>query len=773
MFTNEDLSIIDQKFEELKKASLKRCANQTEYETVIRAFEFANEAHKGVRRRSGEPYILHPISVAMIVINEIGLGYKSIAAALLHDVVEDTEYTVDDIQRLFGSKIASFVDGLTKIKHTIDATHSEVMKDKDYMTTVQAENFKRMLLTINDDVRVILIKLADRLHNVRTIEYMPEHKRAKILSETMYIFVPLAHRLGLYNLKSELEDIWLKYSQPDDYRIIGEKLAEEVERKGCAIDQFMEPIARSLSAAGYRFTISKRKKTIYSIWNKMRVKGVTFDQIYDLYAVRIVFEEVPGESDKYTCWQIYARISEIYKSNTSRIRDWVNDPKPNGYESLHCTVMSSTGNWVEIQIRSERMNAVAEKGVAAHWAYKHGNSSEHDMDKWFEVVRDVLQNPDVNALEFLDKFHSGILLPEMYVFTPKGESKNIPKDSTALDFAYYIHSEIGNKAIAAKVNMKLVPLSHKLKNGDQVEIVTAENHKPQKEWLEFVKTPKARNIIYDALKSETKATIKKGLKELEDKLSELGIQLQSRVLNKLMNEFNARNKEELYIKIGAGLIDLKNLEKILKKNSSNKFVKYWKLSFSKIIGSDNGEKESDSEDSEQEEKSEQADMTGIDKKKDYVLRENPVDRTLTYKTADCCNPIPGDNVIGFLDNGEVTIHKYNCPVATSLAAIQGDKIVKAKWSKHTILSFLARIKIRGIDRMGLLNDLTKTITLDYNVNIRKIFVETHDGVFEGHVDLYVHSTEDLNKLIDNISSIKSIVNVVRSEISEQTANQTI
>lgn len=762
MFTQEDTELINKKFEELKIASLKRCANQSEYETVIKAFEFANEAHKGVRRRSGEPYILHPIAVAMIVVNEIGLGYKSIAAALLHDVVEDTEYTVEDIQRLFGDKIASFVDGLTKIKHTIDATHGDG-SNKNYETTIQAENFKRMLLTLNDDVRVILIKLADRLHNVRTIQYMPVHKRAKILSETMYIFVPLAHRLGLYNIKSEMEDIWLKYSEPEDYRLIEEKMNDVISERGCAIDQFMEPIAKTLTEAGYKFTISKRTKSIYSVWNKMRTKGVTFDQIYDIYAVRIVFEPMEGESERYTCWQIYARITDIYKSNTSRIRDWVNTPKPNGYEALHCTVMSSIGNWVEIQIRSTRMNEIAEKGVAAHWMYKaldpNATSDEKDMDKWFEVVRGAIESPDVNALEFLDKFHSDILLPEMYVFTPKGESKNIPKGSTALDFAYNIHTEIGNKAIAAKVNMKLVPLSYVLHNGDQVNIITAESQKPQKEWLDFVKTQKAKNIIYDALKADAKATIKDGLKILENRLSELGVQMQARVLNKLMAYYHASNKEELYTKISTKIVDLKDLEKILKKNSDNKFVKYWKLSFSKIMGGSQ-----DGKDSRQ-------DTVSINKKEDFLLKENPEDNSLTYRVAECCHPIPGDSVIGFLENNEVVVHKSNCATATTLAAMHGDKIVKAKWSKHTILSFLARIKIRGIDRIGLLNDLTQKITLDYNVNIRKISVETHDGVFEGFIDLYVHSTNDLNNLISKIGEIPSIVNAKRDELPGPDKNE--
>lgn len=766
MFTQEDIDLINREFEGLRLASLKRCANQKEYETVLKAFEFANEAHKGVRRRSGEPYILHPIAVAKIVVTEIGLGYKSIVAALLHDVVEDTDYTVEDIQRLFGDKIASLVDGLTKIKHTIDTTHNENSEGNQYETTIQAENFKRILLTLNDDVRVILIKLADRLHNVRTIQYMPEHKRAKILSETMYIFVPLAHRLGLYSLKSELENIWLKYCEPDDYKIIDEKLKHVIEERGCAIDQFIEPISKSLTDAGYTFTINKRTKTHYSIWHKMKTKGVTFEQIYDIYAVRIIFEPKEGETERFQCWHIYSLITEKYLSKTNRLRDWISTPKPNGYEALHCTVMGPSGSWVEVQIRSVRMNDIAEKGVAAHWAYKKGgkDNNENDMDKWFEVVREVLANPDVNALEFLDKFHAGLLIPEMYVFTPKGESRSIPKGATALDFAYSIHSEIGNKAIAAKVNLKLVPLSHVLKNGDQVEIITAESQRPQREWLQFVTTSKAKNLIYEYLKADARNSIRTGMKILEDKLAEMGIQLQARVINKLMTAYKTANKDELYGKIGTNIIDLKDLEKVLKKNSENKFVKYWNLSFSKITGNSQNDEKSGSGEKEGK-KDSQSKIP--DKKKDYLLEENPVDKTLSYRVADCCNPIPGDPVIGFIEDGGVVVHKMNCPTATTLASMQGDKIVKAKWSKHTILSFLARINIRGIDRIGLLNDLTKCITLDYSVNIRKIFVETHDGIFEGYIDLYVHSTDDLNNLISNIKKIKSIVNVVRAEINNE------
>lgn len=753
MFTDKDNQLIEREFEELRIASLRRCANQKEYETVLKAFEFANAAHKGVRRRSGEPYILHPISVAKIVVKEIGLGYKSIVTALLHDIVEDTEYTNEDIERLFGAKIASLVDGLTKIKSAFDSSSSS-----------QAENFKRIILTLNDDVRVILIKLADRLHNMRTIEYMPDNKRAKILSETMYIFIPLAHRLGLYSIKSELENIWLMHTLPADYDQIQANIAQTVAERGCAIDNFIEPISESLKMAGYKFTISKRTKTPYSIWRKMNTKSIPFDQVYDLYAVRIVFEPLENSPERVQCWHIYSLITEIYLSKTDRIRDWVSTPKINGYEALHCTVMGPQGNWIEVQIRSVRMDDLAERGVAAHWSYKGAHASENDMDRWLNMVREVLENPDVNALEFLDKFHTGLLSSEIYVFTPKGESRALPKGSTALDFAYAIHTQIGNQAIAAKANFKLVPLSYVLRNGDQIEIITAESQKPQREWLDFVKTPKARTIILDALKSETKGHTKQGQTILDEKLKSMSIVPQARIYKKISDGYGMNNREELFSKIEAGIIDLSDLSKILKKNSSNKFVRYWSLQFSKITG---GGDSNQALPQDEEEENSKGQVVSIDKKKDYLLTENPLDKTLSYRVANCCRPIPGDGVIGFIeDNGEVVVHKNSCPEAIILASRDGEKIVKAKWSKHTILSFLARISLRGIDRMGILNEVTQYITLVLSVNIRKIFIESHDGIFEGYIDLYVHSTEDLEKLIKQIAQVKGMVHVTRTEIKE-------
>lgn len=768
MFTDKDNAIIDKEFEILRMASLKRCANQGEYEVVLKAFDFARAAHNGVRRRSGEPYIIHPIAVAQIVVQEIGLGYKSIVAALIHDVVEDTEYTLEDIERLFGAKIASLVDGLTKIKSAFDSK-----------TSSQAENFKRILLTLNDDVRVILIKLADRLHNMRTLEFMPDHKKSKILSETMYIFIPLAHRLGLYSIKSELENIWLYHTIPAQYDYIQSRISQTVAERGCAMDGFIEPISESLKQAGYKFSITKRTKTPYSIWRKMETKSIPFEQIYDLYAVRIIFEPNDKQPERIQCWHIYSLITELYISKTDRIRDWVSTPKINGYEALHCTVMGPQGNWVEIQIRSVRMNDLAERGVAAHWSYKsaHGSPSENEMDKWLNMVREVLENPDSNALEFLDRFHSDLLSSEIYVFTPKGESKSLTKGSTALDFAYSIHSEIGNKAIAAKANFKLVPISYELRNGDQIEIITAESQRPQREWLDFAKTPKAKSFIMDALKSEIKDHLKAGQTILDEKLTDMGIRPQSRVYRKLTAAYGLNNREELFSKIGAGILDISDLSSMIKKSTSKKRIRFWNIQFSGFGNSN------ESDDFESEDDNDNLDNNDviepdiqdinnlhkreIDKKKDYLLKENPLEKTLSYEVARCCKPIPGDKVIGFVDdNGEVIVHKNSCAEAIQLASRYGNKIVKAKWTKHTVSSFLARISMRGIDRIGILNELTQFITLVLSVNIRKIFIETHDGIFEGFIDLYVHNKEDLEKIIKQMSQVKGVENVIRTEIKE-------
>lgn len=743
-FSEEDNKLIEQEFEGLRDSSKKRCANEQEFQEVLKAFNLANEAHKGVRRRSGEPYILHPIAVAKIVVQEIGLGYKSICAALLHDVVEDTDYTTDDIRRLFGDKITSLVDGLTKMKTALQ-NDSELDQK-----SLQAENFKRILLTLNDDIRVILIKLADRLHNVRTIEFMPEAKRDKILSETMYIFIPFAHRLGLYSIKSEMENIWLKYKEPEAYENIKERLNYIMQVRDNSIDEFIEPISKRLKKAGYSFQILKRMKTPYSIWKKMTARQIPFEEIYDIYAVRIIFDPKGDLSEHDQCYNIYRMITDIYpnRERVDRYRNFLSHPKSNGYEALHCTIMSPSGHWIEVQIRSDRMNKIAERGVAAHWAYKNQQTlGQHDqkIDEWLDKIKKVVENPDANALELLDTIHEELVTSEIYVFTPKGESKQLQKGYTALDFAYIIHSQIGNKAIAAKVNQKLVPLSTVLHTGDQVEIITSDSSRPKREWLTFLKSSRARSEVMDTLRENTKGNIKEGMNILASELSKHGLTPSSRVIKKLIEAYKViGGKEELYAKIGIGIIDLSDLGTILTKNNEKKLIKIWGLDITDIIK-----------------------PSKIEKGKDYILEENISEGTISYNIADCCNPIPGDNIVGFVDDdGKVTIHKKSCALAQNLASKRGEKIVQVKWSKHTILSFLARISLRGIDRIGIINDITREISLVLNVNIRKLFIQSHDGIFDGYIDLYVHNTKDLEDIIKKLKKIKGVDLANRVDINE-------
>lgn len=673
--------MISREFAELRELAVRRCANQQEIDTVQKAFDFANEAHKGVRRRSGEPYIIHPIEVAKIVVNEIGLGCKSIVAALLHDVVEDTDYTVEDIRNLFGDKIATLVDGLTKIKTVLDN------EDKSKVKSIQAENFKRILLTLNDDVRVVLIKLADRLHNCRTIEYMPEHKRDKILGETMFIFIPLAHRLGLYGIKSEMEDIWLRYKEPQAFNEIKAKINRNANDKEKQIDDFVKEIRQILDKMDIDYEIRKRVKSPYSIWHKMRTKNVTFEQVFDLYAVRIIFkprtENVKAERSQ--CYAIFSAITNEYDYREDRFRDWIKQPKNNGYEALHCTVMSKSGIWVEVQIRSRRMNDIAEKGIAAHWAYKREgivSESESEMDKWIAKVQEILMNPDVNALELLDIIHNDLTASEIFVFTPKGEQKSILKGATALDFAYMIHTHIGNKAIAAKVNLRLEPLSYVLRSGDQIEIITAQNENPKREWLDFLKTRKAINIV----------------KEYFDRLD-----------RKNAAEAQANQKA----------------------SSGSK----WSLPFFKPKA-----------------------------KSEYIIndRRNTDNR---FVIATCCHPIPGDPVIGFLSpDGVVTVHKKSCQVANTLAATSGDSIVVPKWEADEMNAFPARISVTGIDRVGLLNEITKYVSVIMKVNLRRLVFESQDSIFSGEMDLMVHEKADLERLLKMLQKIDGIQKVIRKNL---------
>lgn len=736
-FNKQDYEIIAREYADLKEAARKRCSNRSELETVQKAFDFANEAHKGVRRRSGEPYILHPIAVAKIVVSNIGLGYKSIVAALLHDVVEDTNYSVDDIRNLFGDKIASLVDGLTKIKTVLDN------EDKAKQKSIQAENFKRILLTLNDDVRVVLIKLADRLHNCRTIEFMPEYKRDKILSETMFIFIPLAHRLGLYEVKSEMEDIWLRYKEPEAFNDITSKINKNITDKEKEIDDFIAPINNALKAAGFDFEVKKRVKTPYSIWHKMVNKGITFEQIYDLYAVRIIFDSHTDskESERDQCYHVFSIITGIYRYKSDRVRDWVKHPKNNGYEALHCTLMSHTGIWIEVQIRTKRMNDIAEKGIAAHWAYKKDgfiSEEESEMDKWISKIKDILVNPDVNALELLDIIHNDLTTSDIFVFTPKGDQKRIQKGATALDFAYSIHTEIGNRAIAAKINMKLVPLSTVLKTGDQVEIITAENEKPQREWLQFVQTRNARSSIMQYLSNERAENIKIGKKILEEQLGTLGCKLNETTLKQLLRNYEIfeDNADELYFRIGIGILKLNNLDEMVRKTVNEK-PKGWGIS--KLWG-------------------------GKDKKGTYVI-DNSDNSKYKYVIANCCNPIPGDSVVGFLSaEGIITVHKKSCSVANSIAAKHGDRIVAPEWEEDRQSSFLVRLSLKGLDRIGIINEISRYISFVMSVNIRKFYLGTEGGVFEGYIDLYVHDKDDLEKLIRKLNKIEGIQSVIRSDI---------
>ncbi|MCK4663588.1 MAG: bifunctional (p)ppGpp synthetase/guanosine-3',5'-bis(diphosphate) 3'-pyrophosphohydrolase [Bacteroidales bacterium] len=733
---------IKNQFNELLKVCEKGKSKKN-IEFVKKAFDFANEAHKPVRRKSGEPYIFHPLGVAQIVACEIGLGTKSIVSALLHDVVEDTDYTIEDINDIFGEKIALIVDGLTKIADVFNASES-----------IQAENFRKMLLTLSDDVRVILIKLADRLHNMRTLNSMAPNKQLKIAGETLFLYAPLAHRLGLYAIKTELENLSFKYRHPEIYAELENKINIDKQRRKNFIDKFTYPIAERLKKENIRYEITGRPKSIYSIWNKMQTKNISFEEIYDLFAVRIVFEPKSDIDKKIHCWGIYSIITDIYMPKPDRIRDWVSTPKANGYEALHSTVMGPYGKWVEVQIRTYRMDEIAERGFAAHWKYKSDNSEEGELDKWIKKISELLENPNDNALEFLDDFKLALFASEIFVFTPKGHLKSLPAKSTVLDFAYEIHSEIGYHSIAAKINHNLVSLNHILKSGDQIEIITSDKQKPQLDWMEFVVTARAKSGIKNALKIHRKESIKNGKNILDDKLKEIKLHVTSNIIRKLLIQFFIKNKDELYYKIGEGKIELDNLKKILKKRTRNKWIKYWQLQYSK--GS--SKKKAKQEKNENE--------IIFDKKKPLLISENIENKT--FNIAKCCNPIPGDDVIGYQENiNSIVLHKTKCPVALKLNSSFGDKIVKVKWTTHKVLSFLSRIKLSGIDRLGIVNNVTNVISKQLDVNMRSINFESHDGIFEGLIDIYIQDTKDLNNLIMNLSKIKGIDAVKRIEITDE------
>ncbi len=740
-FDEKDYDAIARDWAVLYASAQRRCADDRELDVVRRAFDFANKAHKNVRRRSGEPYMLHPIAVAQIVVDDIGLGYKSIAAALLHDVVEDTDYTVDDLRERFGDKVASLVDGLTKIKTVLDN------EDKTHLSarSLQAENFKRILLTLNDDPRVVLIKLADRLHNCRTIEFMPEHKRDKILSETMFIFIPLAHRLGLYGVKSELENIWLRYKEPEAYAEIDAKINRNIQERQKEMDAFVAPIEEALKKAGFQFEIKKRVKTPYSAWNKMQVKHISFEQVYDLYAIRIIFDANPdsGETERDQCYHVFSTITGIYRYMPERLRDWVKHPKSNGYEALHCTLLSPSGIWVEVQIRTRRMDDIAEKGIAAHWTYKqNGYIGENDseMDLWLNQIKEILVNPDVNALELLDIIHNDLTLTDIYVFTPKGEQRTIQKGATVLDFAYLIHTEIGHKAIAGKVNQRLVSLNHVIKTGDQIEIITAEEEHPKREWLQFLQTRKARSLVMDYFKNERKQTVDFGRKTLEEQAKALGFKLTEDRLQRLDAAYEATDRDDLFYKIGMGQVKLDNLPDILKSRQRVSLLRKILYGPAKAAPKPSPEKV-------------------------YVIGGKDDDGH-QYVIATCCNPIPGDPVVGFKSpDGKITVHKKSCPVAEEIAATHGDWVVVPKWLEETgDKSFLVRISLKGLDRMGLLNEISRYLSLVMGANMRKLNLSADQGIFEGYIDLYVNSRDVLDKIIKKLGTIEGIESVSRVDL---------
>ena len=736
-----DEEMINQAFHELLNDYLST-KHRKKVEIITKAFNFANQAHKGIKRRSGEPYIMHPIAVASIVCNEIGLGSTSICAALLHDVVEDTDYTVEDIENIFGPKIAQIVDGLTKISGGIFGDRA----------SAQAENFKKLLLTMSNDIRVILIKIADRLHNMRTLGSMLPNKQYKIAGETLYIYAPLANRLGLYKIKTELENLSFKYEHPEEYAEIEEKLNATAAERDKVFNDFTAPIRTQLDKMGLKYRILARVKSIYSIWNKMQTKHVPFEEIYDLLAVRIIFEPRNVEEELNDCFDIYVSISKIYKPHPDRLRDWVSHPKANGYQALHVTLMGNNGQWIEVQIRSERMNDVAEQGFAAHWKYKEGGGSEDEgeLEKWLKTIKEILDDPQPDAIDFLDTIKLNLFASEIFVFTPKGELKTMPQNSTALDFAFSLHTDIGSHCIGAKVNHKLVPLSHKLQSGDQVEILTSKSQRVQPQWEVFATTARARAKIAAILRKERKANQKIGEEILSEFLKKEEFRPDDSVIEKLRKLHNAKNEEELLAAIGSKAIILGEADKNeLKEKQTSNWKKYLTFSFG-------NSKEKPQEEKEPQEKEK------INPKQVLKLTEESLQKK--YIMAECCHPIPGDDVLGYVDeNDRIIIHKRQCPVAAKLKSSYGNRILATEWDTHKELSFLVYIYIKGIDSMGLLNEVTQVISRQLNVNIRKLTIETEDGIFEGKIQLWVHDVEDVKTICNNLKKIQNIKQVSRVE----------
>ena len=698
---------------------------------IKKAFNTSNEAHQEMRRKSGEPYIYHPLAVAEICVDEIGLGTTSIVAALLHDVVEDTEVELEDIEREFGPKVARIIDGLTKISGVFEHGSSQ-----------QAENFRKMLLTLSEDVRVILIKLADRLHNMRTLDSMQRNKQLKIASETMYLYAPLAHRLGLYSMKSELEDLYLKFTEPQIYRDIARKISVTKAARNKFIRHFIRPIEDELKALNLDFVIKGRPKSIHSIWNKMKKQNIPFEEVYDLFAIRIILD-TELEQEKPACWQVYSVVTDYYKPNPDRLRDWISTPKANGYESLHTTVMSSSGSWVEVQIRSRRMDEIAEKGYAAHWKYKEykATSKEAGLEMWIARVREMLESNEAPAIEFVDDFRSNLFNDEVFAFTPKGDLKPMPNGATALDFAFEIHSEIGVHCLGAKVNQRLVPLSYVLKNGDQVEILTSDKQKPSEDWLRFVVSSKARARIKEYLKEEKKAAASEGREIVERKLKQMKLPMNQEVVNQLRAYFETKTALDFFYKVGKGVIDPKEIKRFKEFKQTTQHSHKPQISDAKSFEREIARVKS--------------------QEQDYLLIGEDMN-VVDYKLAKCCNPIPGDDVFGFVTVNEgIKIHRTSCPNAVELLSNYGYRVVKARWTSQQEIAFLAGLKVDGTDRVGLINDITKIISDELHVNMQSISIETEGGIFEGIIKLYVNDTRHLEMLIKKMEKVKGIVKVYR------------
>jgi guanosine-3',5'-bis(diphosphate) 3'-pyrophosphohydrolase len=701
---------------------------------VRSAFEMAAEAHKTMRRKSGEPYIFHPIAVAMICVEEIGLGVRSTICALLHDTVEDTDLTLDDIEREFGNEIAKIVDGLTKISTVFDNNTSQ-----------QAENFKKILLTLTDDPRVILIKLADRLQNMRTLEFMKREKQLKVSSETIWVYAPLAHRMGLYNIKTELEDLAMKYMEPDAYKDIAKRLSETKRERGKYINEFIKPLKDKLNVAGFNFEIYGRPKSIHSIWNKIKKKGVTFDEVYDLFAIRIILNP-PPEKEKEECWKVYSIITDAYNPNPERLRDWLSNPKSNGYEALHTTVMGPQGKWVEIQIRTKRMNEIAEKGLAAHFKYKEGSANEDRFDKWLGQIREALSQDDTDSINFLKDFKTSFLAEEIYVYTPKGEVRMLPMGSTALDFAFAIHTAVGGNCIGAKVHHKLVPISYKLKSGDQVEIITSSKQKPTEDWLNIVVTTKAKTKIKDSLREEKRKIADDGKYVAQKKLENIGAAFNQYNLDELMQFYKLPSHLELFYKIAIKKIDLKELKEF-QVNGDRIEAPKQKQNLKENLP-------------------EQTSKTLNKKDSELIIFGESSDK-IQYALAKCCNPIPGDDVFGFVSSGKgLIIHRTNCPNAAQLLANFGHRVVKTKWAKNKEISFLTGLKIIGMDDVGVVHKITNIISGDLKINIAGLTIESSEGLFEGTIKVFVHDKEELDELVDRIKQLNGIQKVDRFDMEQ-------